>query len=82
MNNNRSFWRALGYFFIAALVGYGLGLGVDRMVRGSVNLTASFAGWLALMLGVTAFFHGLIGYQTITRAFAWHGCRRTPASPI
>jgi len=69
--NNKSFSRALIYLLIAGAVGYFLGLGVDALIGKVVNFTAPAAGWLALMLGIVAFFYGLIGYQTITKAFAW-----------
>src|SRR5512138_2824597 len=52
-------------------VGYGIGLGIDWLVSGSLNYSGSVASAFALLLGVTAFFLGVYGYRGITRGLTW-----------
>src|SRR5512138_1491536 len=52
-------------------VGYGIGLGIDWLVSGSLNYSGSVASAFALLAAVTAFFFGVYGYRGITRGLTW-----------
>ncbi|HEX2997005.1 MAG TPA: hypothetical protein VHP14_19445, partial [Anaerolineales bacterium] len=52
-------------------VGYGIGLGIDWLVSGSLNYSGSVASAFALLVGVTAFFLWVYGYRGITRGLTW-----------
>ena len=56
---------------VGGVVGYGLGLGIDSLVTGSLHFSGSVASAFALLLAVSAFFFGLYGYRGITRGLVW-----------
>ena len=56
---------------IAGLVGYAIGLGLDRLISGSLRFSGSVAFAFALLFAVSAFFFGLYGYRGITRGLVW-----------
>src|SRR5687767_10597963 len=56
---------------LGGAVGYGIGLGIDLLVSGTLNFSGSVASAFALLLGFTAFFFGLYGYRGITRGLVW-----------
>jgi cytochrome c oxidase subunit 1 len=71
MKNMKPFTRGLLLMLVGHVVGYGVGLGLDTLVSGRINFTASVAGFFSLMVGVALFFYGLVGYRTITRGIVW-----------
>lgn len=71
MKNMKPMTRALVLLLFGLLAGYGVGLGLDLLVGGRVNFTASIAGLFSLLIGVALFFLGLVGYRTIARAIVW-----------
>ena len=52
---------------LGGAVGYGIGLGIDLLMSGSLNYSGSVAAAFALLLAVASFFFGLYGYRGITR---------------
>src|SRR5829696_8657541 len=56
---------------VGGAIGYGIGLGIDMLVTGALNYSGSVASAFALLLAVTAFFFGLVGYRTVTRGLVW-----------
>jgi len=56
---------------LAGSVGYGIGLGLDALINGSVKYAGSVPSAFALLLAVSAFFFGLYGYRGITRGLVW-----------
>jgi cytochrome c oxidase subunit 1 len=63
--------RGLLLLVIGGVVGYGIGLGLDLLISGTLNLSGSVASAFALLLAVTAFFFGVYGYRGITRGLTW-----------
>ena len=63
--------KGLLLLVIGGVVGYGIGLGIDLLISGTLNLSGSVAAAFALLLAVTAFFFGLYGYRGITRGLTW-----------
>ncbi|HSL42206.1 MAG TPA: cbb3-type cytochrome c oxidase subunit I [Anaerolineales bacterium] len=64
-------WKGLLLLVIAGIIGYGIGLGIDLLISGTVNYSGSVSAAFALLLSVTAFFFGVYGYRGITRGLAW-----------
>lgn len=64
-------WKGLLLLVLGGLVGYGVGLGIDLLLSGSLNYSGSVASAFALLLAVTAFFLGVYGYRGITRGLVW-----------
>jgi cytochrome c oxidase subunit I len=56
---------------VGGVIGYGVGLGLDAVISGSLNFNGSISGLFALLFAVTAFFFGLYGYRGITRGLVW-----------
>jgi cytochrome c oxidase subunit I len=56
---------------IGGVIGYGIGLGLDLLISGSLNYNGSVSAAFALFLAVTAFFFGLYGYRGITRGLVF-----------
>jgi hypothetical protein len=56
---------------VGGVIGYGVGLGLDLLITGSLNFNGSVSGLFALLFAVTAFFFGLYGYRGITRGLVW-----------
>lgn len=56
---------------LGGAVGYGIGLGIDLLMSGSLNFSGSVASAFALLLAVSSFFFGLYGYRGITRGLVW-----------
>jgi len=56
---------------LAGSVGYGIGLGLDALINGSVKYAGSVPSAFALLFAVSAFFFGLYGYRGITRGLVW-----------
>src|SRR5512138_3186399 len=71
MSKTHPVWSGLLLLVIGGLVGYGIGLGLDWLVSGSLNFSGSVASAFAVLLAVTAFFLGAYGYRGITRGLAW-----------
>ena len=63
--------RGLLLLVIGGVVGYGIGLGLDLLISGTLNFSGSVASAFAVLLAVTAFFFGLYGYRGITRGLTW-----------
>ena len=62
---------ALLFLIVGGAVGYGIGLGIDLLVSGTLNFSGSVASAFALLLAVSSFFFGLFGYRGITRGLVW-----------
>src|SRR5512138_3963480 len=71
MSKTHPVWSGLLLLVIGGLVGYGIGLGLDWLVSGSLNFSGSVASAFAVLLAVTAFFLGVYGYRGITRGLTW-----------
>jgi hypothetical protein len=71
MRKTHPVWTGLLLLVVGGAVGYGLGLGIDRLVTGAVNFSGSVASAFALLLAVTSFFFGLYGYRGITRGLVF-----------
>ncbi len=56
---------------VGGAIGYGIGLGLDLLVSGSLNFNGSVASAFALLLAVTSFFFGVYGYRGITRGLVF-----------
>ncbi len=56
---------------LGGAVGYGIGLGIDLLMSGSLNFSGSVASAFALLLAVSSFFFGLYGYRGIARGLVW-----------
>ena len=63
--------RGLWLLAAGALVGYLIGLGLDALVTGEIHFSGPISGLLAMLLGATAFFFGVLGYRGITRGLTW-----------
>ena len=64
-------WKGLLLLVIAGVVGYGIGLGLDLLITGTVNFSGSVSAAFALLFSVTAFFFGVYGYRGITRGLVF-----------
>src|ERR1044071_4177720 len=71
MRKTRPVATGLLLLIIGGAIGYGIGLGIDALVTGTLNYSGSVASAFALLLSVTAFFFGLFGYRGITRGLVW-----------
>ena len=71
MRRSNSVWSALLLLLLGGAIGYGIGLGIDMLVSGTLNFSGSVAAAFALLIGVSAFFFGLYGYRGITRGLVW-----------
>ena len=71
MKKMKPIWRGIWLLVLGGLVGYLVGLGLDALVGGRVDFTAPVAGLFALLIAVTAFFFGLLGYRGITRGLVF-----------
>ncbi len=71
MSRTHPVLRGLLLLVIGGAVGYGIGLGIDRLVSGSLNFTGSVAAAFALLVAISAFFFGVYGYRGITRGLVW-----------
>jgi cytochrome c oxidase subunit 1 len=69
--NNNPLRKAFLFLLVFGAAGYGVGLGLDALVTGSLNFSGSVASAFALLLGFTAFFLGLYGYRGITRGLVF-----------
>jgi cytochrome c oxidase subunit 1 len=56
---------------VGGAIGYGIGLGLDLLVSGSLNFNGSVAAAFALLVAVTSFFFGVYGYRGITRGLVF-----------
>ena len=59
------------YLLIAGIIGYGLGLGLDLLIMGSLRFTAPVPSAFTLLFSFTAFFFGVYGYRGITRGLVF-----------
>ena len=71
MRNKHPVYFGLLLLLVGGVIGYGIGLGVDMLVSGTLNYNGSVASAFALLLAVSAFFFGLFGYRGITRGLVW-----------
>jgi len=71
MNKSYPVRSGLALLVVAGAVGYGVGLGIDFLVTGSLNYSGSVASAFTLLFAVMAFFFGLYGYRGITRGLVW-----------
>src|SRR5215217_3956869 len=71
MRNRNPVLFGLLLLLVGGAIGYGIGLGIDLLVSGTLNFNGSVASAFALLLAVTSFFFGLYGYRGITRGLAW-----------
>jgi cytochrome c oxidase subunit 1 len=71
MRNTNPVRNGLLLLVLAGVIGYGIGLGLDLLVSGSLNFNGSVGAAFAVLLAVTAFFFGVYGYRGITRGLVW-----------
>ncbi|MFZ5819911.1 MAG: cytochrome c oxidase subunit I [Chloroflexota bacterium] len=71
MKNMKPVWRGLWLLLAGSALGYFIGLGLDALVSGSPNFTAPLAGFFSLVVSVTGFFFGLVGYRGVTRGLVF-----------
>lgn len=74
MSKVNSVWKGLLFLVVAAVVGFGIGLGLELLIAGSTDangVVGPAAGALALLFGFTAFFFGVYGYRGITRGLVY-----------
>jgi cytochrome c oxidase subunit 1 len=71
MKTMKPVWRGLLLLLIGGVIGYVVGLGLDALISGRLDLVAPLAGLFSLLGSVTAFFFGLIGYSGVTRGLVW-----------
>ena len=71
MRRANSVWSALLLLLVGGVIGFGIGLGIDMLVSGTLNFSGSVSAAFALLIGVSAFFFGLYGYRGITRGLVW-----------
>src|SRR5215208_1731797 len=64
-------WRGLLLLVVAGTIGFGIGLGLELLIAGSLIWNGPVAGAFALLFAVTAFFFGVYGYRGITRGLVW-----------
>ncbi len=63
--------RGLFLLVVGGIAGHLLGVGVNFLASGKLNLTAPLGWLLALWLAAAAFFFGVVGYRSITRGLTW-----------
>lgn len=71
MTNIKPVWRGLLLLVVGALIGYGVGLGLDLAVQGEVSFQAPVAGLFSLLFGAIFFFFGLVGYRGVTKGLVF-----------
>ena len=71
MRNTNPVVKGLLLLVVAGAIGYGIGLGLDLLISGTVNYSGSVSAAFALLLAVTAFFFGVYGYRGITRGLVF-----------
>ena len=71
MTNIKPVWRGLFLLVVGALIGYGVGLGLDFAVQKTVSYQAPVAGLFSLLFGAIFFFFGLIGYHGVTKGLVF-----------
>ena len=71
MTNIKPVWRGLLLLVVGALIGYGVGLGLDLAVQGEVSFQAPMAGLFSLLFGAIFFFFGLVGYRGVTKGLVF-----------
>ena len=71
MTNIKPVWRGLFLLVIGALIGYGIGLGLDTLVQGTLSYQAPVAGLFSMLIGATLFFFGLVGFRGVTRGLTF-----------
>jgi cytochrome c oxidase subunit 1 len=71
MRKTNPVWSGLLLLVVGGVIGYGIGLGLDLLVSGSLNFNGSVASAFALLLAVTSFFFGVYGYRGITRGLVF-----------
>jgi cytochrome c oxidase subunit I len=71
MRKSNSVWSGLLLLLVGGAIGYGVGLGIDMLISGTLNYSGSVGAAFALLFAVTAFFFGLYGYRGITRGLVW-----------
>jgi len=71
MRNVKPVWRGLLLLVVGALIGYGIGLGLDFAVQRVISFQSPVAGLFSLLIGATLFFFGLIGYRGVTRGLTF-----------
>ena len=63
MRNTNPVGKGLLLLVVAGAIGYGIGLGLDLLISGTVNYSGSVSAAFALLFAVTAFFFGVYGYR-------------------
>lgn len=71
MRNISPVWKGLLLLIVAGAIGYGIGLGLDALISGSINTSGPVGAAFALLFAVTAFFFGIYGYRGITRGLVY-----------
>jgi len=71
MRKNHPVWSGFLLLIIGGVIGYGIGLGVEVLVTGTLSYSGSVPSAFALLFAVTAFFFGLFGYRGITRGLVF-----------
>ncbi|HSJ87870.1 MAG TPA: cbb3-type cytochrome c oxidase subunit I [Anaerolineales bacterium] len=71
MRTRHPVYFGLLLLILGGIIGYGIGLGIDLLVSGTLNYNGSVASAFALLIAVSAFFFGLYGYRGITRGLVW-----------
>ena len=71
MRNIGPVWKGLLLLAIAGALGYGIGLGLDALISGSLNPSGPVPAAFTILFAVTAFFFGVYGYRGITRGLVY-----------
>jgi cytochrome c oxidase subunit I len=71
MRKNHPVWSGFLLLIMGGVIGYGIGLGVEVLVTGTLSYSGSVPAAFALLFAVSAFFFGLYGYRGITRGLVW-----------
>ena len=71
MNRRNPLGSGFLFLVVAGAVGFGIGVGLNLLVSGRVDLSAPVPSAFALLFAFTAFFFGVYGYRGITRGLVF-----------
>ena len=71
MRNISPVWKGLLLLIVSGAIVYGIGLGLDALISGSLHTSGPVGAAFAVLFAVTAFFFGIYGYRGITRGLVY-----------